>query len=81
MAYKVPENKNRRFSLRNSILTTIGEMQPISSDEIRFEIEEDEDRALSKLDVNHHLEKMLENNLLAEVTLVNGRKGYITVKQ
>ena len=79
MAYKVSENK--KFSLSERILTTIGEMQPISSDEIRFEIEEDEDRALSKIDVNHHLEEMLENNLLAEVTLKNGRKGYIRVKQ
>ena len=79
MAYKVPENT--KISLRERILTTIGEMQPISSDEIRFEIEEAEDRALSRLDVNHHLEKMLENNLLAEVILKNGRKGYIRVKQ
>lgn len=81
MAYKFPGKENRRFNLNESILLTVGEMQPMSSEEIQFEIEEFEDRKLSRLDVNHQLEKMLENNLLAEVTLKDGRKGYITVKQ
>jgi hypothetical protein len=56
-------------------------MQPIPSDEKRFEIEEAEGGELSRFDVNHNIEKMLENNLLAEVTLANARKGCISVKQ
>ena len=44
MAYKVPENI--KFSLRERIFTTIGEMQLIYSDEILFEIEEAKYRAL-----------------------------------
>ncbi len=81
MAYKFPGKENRRFNLNESILLTVGEMQPVSSEEIQLGIEEFEDRKLSRLDINHHLEKMLENDLLAEVTLKDGRKGYITVKQ
>ena len=81
MAYKFQGKENRKFNLNESILITVGEMQPISSEEILLEIEEVEERKLSRLAFNHQLEKMLENDLLAEVTLKNGGKGYITVKQ
>jgi Fe2+ or Zn2+ uptake regulation protein len=58
-------------------LDIVGTMQPISAEEIRLEIEEDEDRILSRVQVRKQLEQMCEHHILTRVTLPNDRIVYV----
>jgi len=51
MANKAPNNTNKRFSLNSSILHIVRRMHPISAEDILLEIEEDEGRILSSMQV------------------------------
>ena len=77
MATKAPSNRNKRFSLKRSILNVVGRIHSISAEEIRLEIEEDEDRILSRVQVRERLEQLCEHHLLTEVTLPNDKVVYM----
>ena len=77
MATKAPHNTNKRFSLNWSILNIVRNMYPISVEEILLEIEEDEDRKLSRVELIERLGRMCEHHVLTRVTLPNDRIVYV----
>jgi hypothetical protein len=77
MATKAPNNTNKRFSLNWSILNIVRNMYPISAEEILLEIEEDEDRKLTKVDLIERLGRMCEHHILTKVTLPNDEVVYM----
>ena len=81
MAAKAMSNTNNRFNLNKTILDIIGAMQPISAEQIKWEIEENEGCILSRPDVNQQLEKMFKNKTLARIRLKNDREGYVLAKK
>ena len=81
MASKVIDNTDNEFNLNETILDIVGTMQPISAEEIRWEIEENESCTLSRPDVNQRLEKMLENKILARISFKNDRERYVLAKK
>jgi DNA-binding Lrp family transcriptional regulator len=81
MASKVIGNTDNEFNLNETILDIVETMQPISAEEIRWEIEENEGCTLSRPDVIQRLEKMLENKILARISLKNDRERYVLAKK
>ena len=77
MASKAPDNTNKRFSLNGSILNIVRRMYPMSAEDIFLEIEEDEDRILSRMQVSERLDKMCEHHILKRVTLLNDKVVYM----
>jgi Fe2+ or Zn2+ uptake regulation protein len=51
-------------------------MYSISAEEILLEIEEEEDRTLSRVEVNERLERMLKKNILTKLTLPSDKVVY-----
>jgi Fe2+ or Zn2+ uptake regulation protein len=76
MATKAVNNKNKRFNLDRSILDIVRKMYSISAEEILLEIEEEEDRTLSRVEVNERLERMLKKNILTKLTLPSDKVVY-----
>jgi hypothetical protein len=76
MATKTMKKENKRFNLDKSILNIIRKMYSISAEEIRLEIEEGEDRILSRVELNERLERMVEKHILTKVTLPNDKVFY-----
>ena len=81
MATKAPRTINKRFSLNMSILDIVRSMYPISADEILLEIEEDEDRKLSRVELIERLGRMCEHHILTRVTLPNDKVVYMMAKK
>ena len=81
MASKAIDNTDNKFNLSKTILDIVGTMQPISAEEIRWNIEENEGCTLSRPEVNQRLEKMLENKILARISLKNDRERYVLAKK
>ena len=81
MAYKVRENEERESSLDKTIVNIVSTMQPMSSDEILLEIEEEGDCIISKIEVNKHLEKMLEKHILTRIELQDDKVVYMMASQ
>ena len=77
MATKAPDNTIKRLSLNWSILNIVRSMCPISAEDIFLEIEEDEDRILSRMQVSERLDKMCEHHILKRVTLLNDKVVYM----
>jgi hypothetical protein len=77
MATKAPNNTNNRFTLNSSILNIVRRMYPMSADEILLEIEEDEDRKLSRVELIERLGRMCEHHIIKKVTLLNDRVVYM----
>ena len=77
MATKAPNNSNKLFSLNWSILNIVRNMYPISAEEILLEIEEDEDRKLTKVDLIERLGRMCEHHILTKATLPNDKVVYM----
>jgi len=77
MATKTAHNTNKRFSLNRSILNIVRNMHPMSAEDILLEIEEDEDRKLSRMQVSERLDKMCEHHILKRVTLLNDKVVYM----
>ena len=73
MATKAPNNSNKLFSLNWSILNIVRNMYPISAEEILLEIEEDEDRKLTKVDLIERLGRMCKHHILTKVKLPNDK--------
>ena len=81
MATKAPHDTNKRFSLNRSILNIVRRMYSISAEDIRFEIEEEEDRILSSVEVSKRLEQMCEHHILTKVTLPNDKVVYMMAEK
>ena len=77
MASKAPNSADKRFSLNRSILNIVRRMYPMSVGDILLEIEEDEDRILSRMQVSERLDKMCEHHILKRVTLLNDKVVYM----
>ena len=77
MATKASNNTNKLLSLNWSILNIVRNMYPISADEILLEIEEDEDRKLSRVELIERLGRMCEHHIIKKVTLLNDRVVYM----
>jgi len=77
MATKTPHNTSKRFSLNWSILNIVRKMHPISAEEILLEIEEDEDRILSRVELIERLGRMCEHHVLTKVRLPNDKVVYM----
>lgn len=76
MATKTMKKEKKRFNLDKSILNIVRKMYSISAEEIRLEIEEGEDRILSREEVNERLERMVEKHILTKLTLPNDKVFY-----
>jgi Fe2+ or Zn2+ uptake regulation protein len=81
MATKAPNNANKRFNLNRSILNIVRRMYTMSAEDILLEIEEDEDRILSSMQVSARLDQMCEHHILTRVTLPNDRIVYMMAKK
>ena len=77
MASKAKDSTDKRFSLNGSILNIVRRMYPMSAEDILLEIEEDEDRILSRMQVSERLDKMCEHHILKRVTLLNDKVVYM----
>jgi hypothetical protein len=77
MATKAPNNTHKLLSLNWSILNIVRNMYPISADEILLEIEEDEDRKLSREELIERLGRMCKHHVLTKVTLPNDKVVYM----
>ena len=73
MVAKAMDSTDKRFSLNRSILNIVRRMYPMSAEDIFLEIEEDEDRILSRMQVSERLDKMCEHHILKRVTLLNDK--------
>ena len=77
MVAKAMDSTDKRFSLNRSILNIVRRMYPMSVEDILLEIEEDEDRILSRMQVSERLDKMCEHHILKRVTLLNDKVVYM----
>jgi Fe2+ or Zn2+ uptake regulation protein len=77
MVAKAMDSTDKRFSLNGSILNIVRRMYPMSAEDIFLEIEEDEDRILSRMQVSERLDKMCEHHILKRVTLLNDKVVYM----
>lgn len=77
MATKAPGNIPKIFTLDWSILNIIRRMCPISADDILLEIEEDEDRKLSREELIERLGRMCQHHILTKVTQPNDKVVYM----
>ena len=73
---KTIKKENKRVNLDKSILNIVRKMYSISPEEIRLEIEEGEDRILSREEANERLELMVEKHILTKLTLPNDKVFY-----
>jgi len=76
MIAKKMKNKYKISGLDKAILNIVRKMYSISAEEIRFEIEEEEGRILSRVEVNERLERMVEKHILTKITLPNDKVFY-----
>ena len=81
MVEKAMDSTDKRFSLNRSILNIVRRMYSISAEDIRFEIEEEEDRILSSVEVSKRLEQMCEHHILTKVTLPNNKVVYMMAEK
>ena len=81
MLAKAMDSTDKRFSLNRAILNIVRRMYPMSAEDILLEIEEDEDRILSSMQVNERLDRMCEHHVLTRVTLPNDRIVYMMAKK
>ena len=77
MVAKAMDSTDKRFSLNRAILNIVRRMYPMSAEDILLEIEEDEDRILSRMQVSERLDKMCEHHILKRVTLLNDKVVYM----
>ena len=81
MATKSPSNRNKRFSLNRSILNIVRSMPPMTAEEIFWEIEEGENRILSRLALRKQLDQLCEHHLLQKVKLQNDKVVYMMAEK
>jgi Fe2+ or Zn2+ uptake regulation protein len=81
MAAKAMDSTNSRFTLNRSILHIVRSMYPITADEIFWEIQEGENRILSRLELRKQLEQLCEHHILTKVTLPNDKVVYRMAKK
>jgi len=77
MATKAPGTIDKRFTLDCSILNIVRRMCPISAEEVLLELEEDEDRKLSREELVERLGRMCQHHILTKVTLPNDKVVYM----
>ena len=81
MVAKAMDSTNNRFTLNRSILHIVRSMYPITADEIFWEIEEGENRILSRLELRKQLEQLCEHHILTKVTLPNDKVVYMMAEK
>jgi len=71
-----------KINLYEIILRIVGEMQPISSKEIWWEMGESlhSDLMPSQIEVNHRLEQMEKKKILKRISSNDGREKYTLVE-
>lgn len=71
-----------KINLSEIILRIVGEMQPISSKEIWWEMGESlhSDLMPSQIEVNHRLEQMEKKKILKRISSNDGREKYTLVE-
>jgi hypothetical protein len=77
MVEKAMDSTDKRFILNRSILNIVRRMYPMSAEDILLEIEEDEDRKLSRVELIERLGRMCEHHIIKKVTLLNDRVVYM----
>ena len=77
MATKALGNIPKRFTLDWSILNIVRKMCPISADDLLMELEENEDRKLSRDELVERLGRICQHHIVTKVTLPNDKVVYM----